>query len=121
MAPPGGTGIAEPLLWNYIIQISSALRAIHTSGLACRTVDLTKIICYGNKLMLSFCGIQDIIHPTEPNQSIQNLQADDLFQFGCLLICLACKRPSAARKDLYASSMSYISEAYSVDFKNVIQ
>ncbi|KAJ8938453.1 hypothetical protein NQ314_011490 [Rhamnusium bicolor] len=36
--------LPEPLIWNYIIQLTSALRIIHSSALACRSLDPTKII-----------------------------------------------------------------------------
>ena len=29
----------ERLIWSYIIQLSSALRSVHASGLACRVID----------------------------------------------------------------------------------
>lgn len=36
--------LPESLIWNYIIQLTSALRIIHASALACRSLDPTKII-----------------------------------------------------------------------------
>lgn len=36
--------LPEPLIWNYIIQLTSALRLIHSNALACRSLDPTKII-----------------------------------------------------------------------------
>lgn len=36
--------LPESLIWNYIIQLTSALRIIHSSALACRSLDPTKII-----------------------------------------------------------------------------
>ena len=37
----------QQLLWTYIIQITSAMNAIHAAGLACRAIDLSKIIVVG--------------------------------------------------------------------------
>ena len=44
--PRGHTAglLPEGLIWTYIVQLSSALRAIHTAGLACRVMDPTKIL-----------------------------------------------------------------------------
>lgn len=39
--------LPEHVIWNYIIQLTSALRVIHTNGLACRALDPTKIILTG--------------------------------------------------------------------------
>ncbi|GAB1604639.1 PAN2-PAN3 deadenylation complex subunit pan3 isoform X1, partial [Argonauta hians] len=36
--------LPESLIWAYIVQLSSALRAIHTAGLACGVMDPTKIL-----------------------------------------------------------------------------
>ena len=34
----------ERLIWNYIIQLSSALRSIHSMMLACRVIEPSKIL-----------------------------------------------------------------------------
>ncbi|XP_064413913.1 PAN2-PAN3 deadenylation complex subunit PAN3 isoform X2 [Latimeria chalumnae] len=39
--------LPESLIWAYIVQLSSALRTIHTAGLACRAMDPTKILITG--------------------------------------------------------------------------
>uniref|UniRef100_A0A8D0GKP9 PAN2-PAN3 deadenylation complex subunit PAN3 n=1 Tax=Sphenodon punctatus TaxID=8508 RepID=A0A8D0GKP9_SPHPU len=39
--------LPESLIWAYIVQLSSALRTIHTAGLACRVMDPTKILVTG--------------------------------------------------------------------------
>lgn len=38
--------VQESLMWSYIVQLSSALRAIHSAGMAARTVDPSKIIVF---------------------------------------------------------------------------
>ena len=43
----GGSGnglLPESLIWTYVVQLTAALRHIHTAGLACRTLDPTKIL-----------------------------------------------------------------------------
>ena len=44
---PGGL-MPERLIWSYIIQLSSALRVVHSAGLACRVIDPSKILMIGN-------------------------------------------------------------------------
>lgn len=39
--------ISERTLWSYIIQIASALKAVHDAGLAMRVIDPSKIIITG--------------------------------------------------------------------------
>lgn len=43
-----GVLMPERLIWSYIIQLSSALRAVHAAGLACRVIDPSKILLIGN-------------------------------------------------------------------------
>ena len=38
----------ERLIWNYIIQLSSALRSIHSMMLACRVIEPSKILILSN-------------------------------------------------------------------------
>ena len=61
--------LPESMIWNYIIQLTSALRYIHAAGLACRTVDPTKILVLGrNRLLLNCGGIFDVL-TYDPNSS----------------------------------------------------
>lgn len=54
---PGGhrSPMPERLIWSYIIQLSSALRTVHASGLACRVIDPSKILLIGNSRWASVC------------------------------------------------------------------
>lgn len=45
--PQNPSGLPERILWSYIAQIANGLKAIHTAGLACRTIEPTKIILTG--------------------------------------------------------------------------
>ena len=67
----GGSGmLPEGVIWNYIIQLTSALRVIHAAGLACRTLDPTKILLTGrSRLRLSSLAIADVLtfDSTSPN------------------------------------------------------
>lgn len=48
-------GLSEVLIWNYIIQLSSAIRYIHSSGLAIRSFDISKILfCEKNRFYILF-------------------------------------------------------------------
>uniref|UniRef100_A0A1I7UHN0 PAN2-PAN3 deadenylation complex subunit PAN3 n=1 Tax=Caenorhabditis tropicalis TaxID=1561998 RepID=A0A1I7UHN0_9PELO len=114
----GAGGANETLIWSYIIQIAAALRSIHSSGLACRTLDLNKVITYGNKIMLSFCGVQDVIDPD--STPIQQQQNEDLNMFGNLIVALATGRANGYRKDLYPGSKKFIEDNFSMDLRNVI-
>jgi len=40
--------LSESLIWQYIIQLSSALRTVHHNGLAVRCIDLSKVLVLGS-------------------------------------------------------------------------
>jgi hypothetical protein len=102
--------LPEPLIWSYIIQISSALRTVHMAGLTCRSLDPSKIIITSGfapeihqyqpipmhhpRVKLSSCGIFDVINHESfardlqvmsQKQLIQHLQQEDLVAFGKVL------------------------------------
>ncbi|KAH9416634.1 PAB-dependent poly(A)-specific ribonuclease subunit 3 [Dermatophagoides pteronyssinus] len=107
--------LPEQTIWNYIIQISSALRTIHQSNLAFRSLDPTKILITSGgggggvngthsninrgrdaRVKLSFCGVTDIltldsIHSSANNHRafIQHLQQEDLILFGRFCLSIA--------------------------------
>ncbi|PIO76430.1 hypothetical protein TELCIR_01494 [Teladorsagia circumcincta] len=92
-----GAGVVEWLLWSYVIQLSSALRAVHANGLASRCVDLSKILVHGKSKM------------------------EDLHALGRVLLALATGNAFSARRDLVQQSMTYVTNHYSSDMKNLIR
>ena len=57
-----GMPLPERVLWSYITQIANALKAIHTSGLAARNLDPSKVMITGkNRIRLNGCGILDVL------------------------------------------------------------
>merc|ERR1712226_622784 len=45
--------LSESLIWTYIIQLTSALRHVHSSGLACRTLEPSKILVVNKTRLLT--------------------------------------------------------------------
>lgn len=41
-------GMPERLIWSYVIQLTAAIRMIHSQGLCCRTLDPSKVLLIGN-------------------------------------------------------------------------
>ncbi|CAI4230471.1 unnamed protein product [Auanema sp. JU1783] len=114
-----GAGVIEGQLWSYVIQISSALRAVHASGLAARCLDLSKILVHGkSKILLGNCGFADLV--SNEHHPIQQQQLEDLHDFGRVLLSLATGNVYATRRDQVTQSMVYIATHYSADMKNLI-
>lgn len=90
----GGSGmLPEGVIWNYIIQLTSALRVIHAAGLACRTLDPTKILLTGrSRLRLSSLAISDVLtfDTTSPNplQLIPHFQVHNTALNKCLFLVI---------------------------------
>lgn len=44
----------ERLIWSYVIQLTAAIRQIHSMGLSCRTIDPSKVLLIGNSRFLFY-------------------------------------------------------------------
>jgi PAB-dependent poly(A)-specific ribonuclease subunit 3 len=55
-----GMPVHERLLWSYIIQIANAIKAVHSSGLAVRNLDPTKILITGKNRYGYYVGWADV-------------------------------------------------------------
>ena len=117
--------VPEPLLWSYIIQITSALRAIHGCGIACRVVRPSKILLFGgSQIKISSTCILDVLQYGEGQTSpaaITHFQQEDLFCLGTLILALACGSLSAISREAMPQSMAHVSARYSEDVFTVIR
>ncbi|KAF7281027.1 poly(A) specific ribonuclease subunit PAN3 [Rhynchophorus ferrugineus] len=118
--------LPEPLIWSYIIQLTSALRLIHSSTLACRSLDPTKIILTSkNRLRLNCLGVMDVIQQ-ENNSTINHLafihhyQQEDLTALGKLVLALACKSTVAIQRENISTAIELVSRSYTMDLRNLI-
>ena len=83
------------VLWDIVVQISLALRLIHSRGLAARCIHPTKILVSSRfRIHINCVGLIDAIqhsaitHHTTNN--LRDLQAQDLFDLGKLIIAMGC-------------------------------
>lgn len=117
--------IPEPLLWSYIIQITSALRAVHANGIACRIVHPSKVLITGrNRIRLSSACVLDVLQYAEGQMSpaaISHYQQEDLLALGRLILALACSRLDAVTREAMPQSMQYIRSRYSEDVLLIIR
>ncbi|KAI8086057.1 uncharacterized protein BX664DRAFT_334810 [Halteromyces radiatus] len=108
----------ETTLWSYITQISSALKAVHGSGLASRNIEPNKILLTGkNRLRISCSGIMDVLQ-YDGGQNVARYQQEDLLSFGKLVIALACNSLQSVHN--LPQSFEFISRYYSPDLKNLV-
>ncbi|KAL8733118.1 MAG: hypothetical protein Q9166_002310 [cf. Caloplaca sp. 2 TL-2023] len=86
--------VPEQILWGYIVQITSALKIIHSAGLAARVIDASKILLTGEgRIRLNACGILDVIQ-ADADQILTNVQRMDLVIFGKLILALGSNNAS---------------------------
>ncbi|XP_030836314.1 PAN2-PAN3 deadenylation complex subunit pan3-like isoform X2 [Strongylocentrotus purpuratus] len=117
--------LPEGLIWTYIVQLSSALRAIHTAGLACRVMDPTKILILAkSRLRVNCVGIFDVL-TFDPSQSnplamISHYQQEDLISLGKVILALACNSVQSIQRQRLSASVDLVAHQYSADLKNLV-
>ena len=78
----------EDLMWSFIVQLANALKAIHTTHLAARLIDRTKVIVTDeNRIRLSGGALNDVTDTK--SHEIGDLQRQDIQKSGRLIVDLA--------------------------------
>lgn len=119
--------LAESLIWEYVVQISSLIRTLHAVPLSCRCLHLSRILVDGDsktgrsksRIWLSGVGIADILEGTINGTIHQHIQ-NDLQDFGRLILMLACNSIVGAQKEHLQTSLEIVQRNYSHDLKNLI-
>lgn len=119
--------LAESLIWEYVVQISSLIRTLHAVSLSCRCLHLSRILVDGDsktgrsksRIWLSGVGIADILEGTINGTIHQHIQ-NDLQDFGRLILMLACNSIVGAQKEHLQTSLEIVQRSYSHDLKNLI-
>lgn len=75
--------MSENTLWNYTIQLSGALRVIHGSGLALRSLCLSRVLVTGNvstraRLRINCVAIMDILLNDMASSNIIAFQVSEI-------------------------------------------
>lgn len=113
----------ESLIWTYIVQLTSALRQIHTMGLAYRAMDLTKIIKTGqNRIRLGSIAIKDLLTGCQDdNQNLNRHQQEDLNNLGHVLLSIASNTLSLPHNnENIGKALDVVQKTYSKDLHQVI-
>eukprot|EP00794_Sanderia_malayensis_P007462 gene7462-8285_t len=121
---PAQNVIPERLLWNYIIQLTGAMRLVHSVGLACRIIDPSKILLIGNsRLRINCVGILDVLS-NDANAgtpaAMSHYQQEDLIALGKLILALSCYSLDAIHHESIQQSLDFVAKSYSIDLKSLI-
>lgn len=110
--------VSEQIIWSYVVQISSALKAIHTSNLAARCIDASKILVTDkNRVRLNACAILDVIK-FENFQDVRALQQEDFLLLGNLILALVTNNMSSHQP--MKNSMDHLQRQYSPELHSVV-
>ena len=118
-----GPMLPERAIWSFLTQVATALRAIHTAGLACHAVNPLRILVVGNnRYRIAGCGIFDVLEGDEvaKQRSLAERQHDDLANLGKLTLLLGCR---GSANDFYnfnlqAAAENFSRNSYSTDLQN---
>ncbi|KAI1378921.1 hypothetical protein F4677DRAFT_409977 [Hypoxylon crocopeplum] len=111
--------VAEKVLWSYLVQLASAIKAIHKAKLAARCIDLSKVILTDkNRIRLSACSVLDVLHFEVPRR-IEELQQEDFFSLGRLILSIATNTAPRNLSD-FRSPLEQLSRTYSPELKERI-
>ena len=74
-------------MWSYVVQITNALKAVHSAQLAVRVLEPTKVIVTDeNRIRLNGCALEDLLDSEV--QDIADLQRLDFRKFGNFILAV---------------------------------
>lgn len=106
--------LSEDDLWSFLVQMTSALRAIHSAGLEVGSAAFHPskvLLCSPNRIRLGFLGVSTILTGRRPMGEAQLM---DLSALGTLMLTVAC----ASRNE--PSNLDTLMVHYSKDLCHVI-
>ncbi|KAL7307077.1 hypothetical protein TKK_0000815 [Trichogramma kaykai] len=110
--------LPESLIWNYVIQLTAAIRVIHAAGLSYRCLDPSKVLLTSNsRIRLSCVGVPDVV---DYKDDTCQFQGEDLLTLGKLVLALASRSLLAVHRTDMQGSLDLISSTYSKDLRNLI-
>ena len=111
--------VPEPVLWGYVVQIALALKDIHSTNLAARCIDPSKVILTDkNRIRLNACAILDVVKHDE-QRPVLELQQEDLREAGKLILSLATNIVLTSANE--NAALDQMSRSYSAELYNTIQ
>lgn len=119
---PVSMQVPERTLWSYLCQLTSALRSIHSSNLAARCIETSKVLRTGkNRVRINCCSVFDVIayDPEETgSEALKAQQLEDLVNLGALIVSISLNNINATHD--IASSLATFAGRYSAELKHVV-
>jgi PAB-dependent poly(A)-specific ribonuclease subunit 3 len=112
--------IPEHVLWNYSVQIASAIKAVHSSNLAVRCMDPSKVLVTDKtRIRLNACSVLDVVQ-FESNRPLAELQQEDFIHFGKLLLALGTNNLSVSTAQNLKPAIDQLSRTYTAEFRDTV-
>lgn len=109
----------EQEIWSYIVQLANGLKAVHSNGLAARTLVPSKVLVTSkNRLRLSGCSVLDIVQFEQSASLIEQQQAD-LVDLGRLIVDIAARNSTAHNNP--AKALEQVSRSYTDRLRACLQ
>jgi len=109
---------SEETLWSYLVQLASALRAVHSAHLACHAACLSPskvLLTSTGRIRVGSLGAGQVLAgPPASRDDLLQLQRADLMAVGHLMLALACTGSGRA------PSMDVVAAQYSGDFARIV-
>lgn len=110
--------ISEALLWRLIVQITSALRFVHSRNLALRSLSVNHVLLtFGGKFRVNNGGLVDVLE-FQSRKTLVELQAEDLVKLGYLVLSVATKSFVGPR--VAQAAVNMLSQRYSNELTQVV-
>lgn len=85
---------SEEVLWAYLVQLTSGLRAVHSADLVCHRATLSPskvLLTSSGRVRIGSLGVADTLGaPPSSREELQQQQREDLAALGHLLLTLTC-------------------------------
>lgn len=103
-----------------MVQIASALKTIHNSGLAARVLDPSKILVTGkNRIRLNGCAILDVVQFDNSSVApLAQLQRQDLVNFALVILSVGAGTGDAGTN--FARSMDLFKRFFKPELQNAV-
>jgi PAB-dependent poly(A)-specific ribonuclease subunit 3 len=112
--------VPEQVLWSYIVQLGSAIRAVHSANLAVRCMDPSKVIVTEKtRIRLSACAVLDLVN-FEANRPLPELQQEDFIHFGKLMLAVATSNVSVTTNHNLKPAIEQLSRTYTAELRDTI-
>lgn len=112
--------VPEPVLWSYIVQLASAVKAVHAASLAVRCMDPSKVILTDKgRIRLNACSVLDVVQ-FDAQRPLAELQQEDFIHFGKLILSIATNNLSVMTSHTLMVFVDQLNRTYTPEFRETV-